>query len=398
MPTEVSEKPQILSLTSLISAKLSAYMGRGIQRAHDYADVAKLVEANHLPREAAVIPSSAISPPMLDYGVKLPESPTATRILVVRLGALGDIVHTLPAVASLKHSFPGSRVTWAVQPRWTALLQNNPFVDRLLLLDRRTEEPRRMWRDLRAERFDFAVDFQGLLKSALVACFARTERIYGFHPSLAREPIAALFYSHKIAARAAHRVDRNLQLAAGAGAATLLTSFPLPLGRPEGSLPSGAFVLASPLSGWTAKQWPLEYYAQLAARLRRAGLPLVLNGPPAARETLAAVPDAIPHVSSIEGLIHATRRAAAVVGVDSGPLHIAAALAKPGVAIYGPTDPAQTGPYGVSFKVLRDSAARTSYKRRDQIDPSMRAITPDSVFDALQAQLTGRIHPADCLA
>ncbi|HTQ56293.1 MAG TPA: glycosyltransferase family 9 protein [Bryobacteraceae bacterium] len=336
---------------------------------------------------------------MLDYGVKLAESGTSTRILAVRLGAMGDIIHTLPAVASLKHSFPGSRVTWAVHPRWAMLLAGNPFVDRLLLLDRRGGDFRRMWRDVRAEPFDFAVDFQGLIKSALVACLARTERIYGLDPSLAREPLAALFYSDKIAARAAHRVDRNLEIAAGAGAATLLRSFPLPTGRTEGSLPAGPFVLASPLSGWAAKQWPLEAYAKLAARLRReAGMPLVLNGPPAAHATLAAVTDAIVHVSSIDGLIDATRRASGVVGGDSGPLHLAAALGRPGVAIYGPTDPAQTGPYGASFTVLRSPGAVTSYKRRDQIDASMRAITPDGVFDALQARLAGRTRAADCVA
>jgi heptosyltransferase I len=97
-------------------------------------------------------------------------------------------------------------------------------------------------------------------------------------------------------------------------------------------------------------------------------------------------------------LIDATRRAAAVVGVDSGPLHVAAALGKPGVAIFGPTDPAQTGPYGGSFTVLRSPHAVTSYKRRNEIDPSMRAVTPDAVFDALQPQLARRNHPADCLA
>jgi len=312
---------------------------------------------------------------------------------------MGDIIHTLPAVASLKHSFAGSHLTWAVEPRWAALLEGNPFIDRVLLVDRRTGAGlARTWRELRAARFDFAVDFQGLIKSALVACVARTERIYGLAPSLAREPLAALFYSDKVAARAAHRVDRNLALAAGAGASTALHSFPLPPGRAEGSLPASPFVLASPLGGWPGKQWPFEYYGRLAARLRRdAGVPLVLSGPPSAQEALAGVPDAILHLSSIEGLIDATRRAAAVVGVDSGPLHLAAALGKPGVAIFGPTDPAQTGPYGGSFTVLRAAGAVTSYKRRQQIDASMRAVTPDAVFDALQRQLAQRTRAADCL-
>ena len=99
------------------------------------------------------------------------------RILVVRLGAMGDIIHALPAAASLQHGFPGCQLTWVVEPRWAPLLQANPFVDRVVHLDRRTTAGlARAWRELRAERFDFAVDLQGLIKSALVACAARTER------------------------------------------------------------------------------------------------------------------------------------------------------------------------------------------------------------------------------
>jgi heptosyltransferase-1 len=113
---------------------------------------------------------------------------------------------------------------------------------------------------------------------------------------------------------------------------------------------------------------------------------------------LQSVSGPLLHLSSLEGLIDATRRAAAVVGVDSGPLHVAAALGKAGVAIFGPTDPAQTGPYAGSFAVLRSPDAVTSYKRRNQIEPSMRAITPEAVFEALLAQMARRDHPADCLA
>jgi len=325
---------------------------------------------------------------------------SGSRILVVRLGAMGDIIHTLPAVASLKHSFPGSRLTWLVEARWAPLLEGNPFVDRIVLLDRGSAGAlARTWHALRWERYDFAVDFQGLIKSAVAACAGRPDRIFGFHQSDAREPMAALFYSDKVVPRAAHAVGRALDLAAGAGASTVVQSFHLPQGRAEGALPEGAFVLASPLGGWRAKQWPLEYYAQLGARLRReAGLPLVLNGPPSEREALSSVPDTWMHLSSIEGLIDATRRAAAVVGLDSGPLHLAAALGKPGVAIFGPTDPARNGPYGGTLAVLRSPQAVTSYKRRDEIDASMRAVSPDAVFAALQPHLAPRPYPADCLA
>jgi heptosyltransferase-1 len=120
----------------------------------------------------------------------------------------------------------------------------------------------------------------------------------------------------------------------------------------------------------------------LAARLQgQLGIPLVLDGPPGS---------GLDHCSGLPGLIHATRRAVAVVGVDSGPLHLAAALGKPGVAIYGPTDPARNGPYGDSLQVLRSPAAVTTYKRGASIDEAMRAVSPAQVFEALQATLGAR--------
>jgi heptosyltransferase-1 len=306
--------------------------------------------------------------------------PGIGHILVVRLGALGDIIHTLPAVASLKHSYPRSRLSWAVESKWIPLLEGNPFVDRLVPVRRDSLSAiLASRRELRAERYDFAVDFQGLLKSALTASLAHPSRIFGFHQSQTRERIAGLFYSDKTVSASAHVVDRNLDLAAAAGAASALKVFPLPPGRPEGDLPAEGFVLASPLAGWGSKQWPLEHYDALAGRVRKElGMSLVLNGPPGS---------GLPHISGLPGLIDATRRAAAVIGVDSGPMHIAAALAKPGVAIFGPTDPSRNGPYGESIRILRSTGAATTYKRDSGIADSMRSISPDAVFDALKTVL-----------
>lgn len=310
------------------------------------------------------------------------------RILVIRLGAMGDVIAALPAVASLKHSIPHSKITWAVEPKWSLLLEGNPYVDSVMLFDRRTLSGLgSAWRELRAAHFDLAVDFQGLIKSALVATIARPERIFGFNATYARESPASWFYSTKVQIRSHHAVERNLDLAAAAGASSILRTFPLPQGRPEGNLPEGDFVLASPLAGWGAKQWPLENYSKLARRLRdECGLPLVIN---------AAAPIEIDgvhvNVSGISGLIHATRKAAAIIGVDSGPMHLAAALGKPGIALYGPTDPARHGPYGGTFKVLRSPAAATNYKRTAEPDPSMRAITPDQVFGTLETILPPRV-------
>jgi heptosyltransferase-1 len=182
-------------------------------------------------------------------------------------------------------------------------------------------------------------------------------------------------------------VDQNLELAEAAGATNLLRMFPLPPGEPEGQLPEGRFVLASPLAGWGSKQWPIEYYEDLAKRI---DLPLVINGPPDSKPVLATVRSARVHLSGIPGLIDATRRAHAVIGVDSGPMHLAAALGKPGVAIFGPTDPAANGPYGGSLHVLRDGASKTSYKRRAAIDPSMTSISPAAVARELARVLDSK--------
>jgi heptosyltransferase I len=312
---------------------------------------------------------------------------TAPRVLVVRLGSMGDVIAALPAVASLKHSIPHSKITWVIDPKWSLLLQGNPYVDSVMHLDRRTFAGlREAWRELRAQRFDFAVDFQGLVKSAIVATLARPERIFGFNAQYAREGPASWFYSTKVPIRNYHAVDRNLDLAAAAGATSILRTFPLPPGEPEAALPEGDFVLASPLAGWGAKQWPLENYSALAARLRReCGMPLVLDAP-----EQRDVEGTWPHVSTLAGLIYATRRATAIVGLDSGPLHLAAALGKPGVAIYGPTDPARHGPYGGTLRVLRAARAETTYRRSMEPHDAMREITPDQVFEALEPVISAQ--------
>ncbi len=316
-----------------------------------------------------------------------PLTQTPPRILVVRLGAMGDIVHALPAVASLKQSFPGAELTWVVEPQWAALLEANPFVDHTILLRRRDAAGLlASWRELRSARFDFAVDFQGLLKSSVVAAVARPERIFGWDRGQLREAAAGVFYTHRASSSAAHVVDRNLDLAAAAGARDALRVFPLPAGRSEAPLPDGNFVLASPMAGWRSKQWPLENYLALAGLLSaECRLPLVLSGPPGAQfETTDRV---WLHACGLPGLLDATRRAAAVVGVDSGPMHLAAALGKPGVALFGPTDPARNGPYGNSLSVLRWQGAVTTYKRLDAIDESMRRIAVGEVFESLRAAL-----------
>lgn len=323
------------------------------------------------------------------------------RILVIRLSSMGDVIHTLPAVAALKKCFPDSELSWLLRPRWTPLLEGNPFVDEVIPLERSVGATLRCVGQLRRRRFDLALDFQGLMQTALilkagVAQAAGARRLVGFGSQSVREKPASWLYSQTVEPRAAHVVDKNMELAAAAcghieansriGEANAVREFPLPPGHPEGSLPENPFILASPFAGWGSKQWPLASWADLAKRLP---LPLVVNGPPSSRDQLAAIEGAHVHLSGIPGLLDATRRAAAVLGLDSGPLHLAAALGKPGVALFGPTDPARNGPYGGTIRVLRDARAVTSYRRRDQPDASMRALSPALVEQALAEVLGG---------
>jgi heptosyltransferase I len=304
---------------------------------------------------------------------------------------MGDIIHALPAVATLKQSFPQSPITWVVAEKWTALLEGNPHLDRVIPFNRKsTASLRAVWRELRDLKPEIAIDFQGLLQSALVGRASAPDEFIGLDRSMIREKLAVRLYTQEVRAYGPHRVERNLQLAQQAGAHCFTEQAWIPPGKPEGQLPDGNFVLANPFAGWAGKQWPIENYEELALMLEPTGLSLVVNIPHSRTQELQQFSRLKVHVSGIPGLIDATRRAAAVVGLDSGPLHLAAALGKPGVAIYGPTDPAQNGPFKSRLTVLRAENVRTTYQRDAEIHPSMRQITVDQVAAALMKQIDAR--------
>ena len=306
-------------------------------------------------------------------------------VLIIRLGAMGDILHTLPAVEMLHRAQPEARLYWIAEERWHPLLEGHPALAGLLPFNRRSWTALKATRQsLRALELDLAYDFQGLIKSGLVAWQSGAARVVG--AARTRESLARLFYTERIDTHATHIVEQHQRLTnpdrQGGDLASIAPPVWLPEGVAEGDLPAGPYVLASPFAGWTSKQWPLEHYATLAQMLP---LPLVLNVAPAQASLVAGMGHV--HVSSIAGLIHATRRAQAVVGVDSGPLHLAAALGKPGVGLFGRTDPARNGPYGGSIQVLRHPDAVTSYERGDTLDPLMRDLTPAQVYAAIAPHL-----------
>lgn len=327
-----------------------------------------------------------------------------SRILVVRFGAMGDIIQTLPAVADLRRGFPNAKIAWAVDSRWRELLAGNHDIDEVIGVRRRPwlsprsgpgETAGNALRRLRRNNFDLALDMQGLIKSAAVAAASNAKTVAGLDHRLLREPHAALLYDCRLETSRTHVVDRYRELAAMATGCppSPEARFELPSGELRSGLPE-RYVLASAQAGWGAKQWPRERYSELAARLwKEHRIPLVVDCVPGEEADANAIRDAAPegavqaHPSTLSQLIGATRRADAVVGVDSGPLHLAAALARPGVAIFGPTDPARNGPYGSSMTVLRVSGAETTYRRTAEPSPSMWAWSADAVYRELVPRL-----------
>ncbi len=159
-------------------------------------------------------------------------------ILVIRLGAMGDILHALPAVSSLKKSFPSDKLVWLVAERWMPLLKGNPFIDELIPFHRGgIGALRNAWRRLRELRPRLALDFQGLFQSAMAGRAAQPEAFFGFDKSVAREPLASLLYTHRVPVTGPHRIDRNLQLVEAAGASELTHESWIPPGEEEGDLP-----------------------------------------------------------------------------------------------------------------------------------------------------------------
>ena len=299
---------------------------------------------------------------------------------------MGDILHAMPAVDRLRRALPKAEITWVLEPRWMPLLAGTGLANHLLPLDRR--DLLSVWiaaKWLRKWKPDIAIDFQGLWKSALTALVSGAGRRIGFTSRQLREPEAGVLYTDTLESKNHHVVLRNLDLVAKLAPDTPTRTIG-PKGFPEGKLPEGNFVLAAPYAGWKSKQWPIERYIEIGKRLKESHqMQLVMNVMPGAE--LPASEFLWRHESGMEGLIDATHRAHAVLGLDSGPLHLAALLGKPGLALFGPTDPARNGPHGSTVRVLRSSGTATTYKRDNEISESMIRLDVDRVWESLEEVL-----------
>ena len=348
------------------------------------------------------------------------------RLLIVRLGAMGDVIHGLPVAAALRQAFPEVMLGWLIEERWAELVctlptpRSGPRSAQRPLVDRIHTVNTRPWRsapfsvatwervaaslsDLRSARYEIAVDLQGAVRSSLLARWSGAPVIYG--AAQPRENLASMFYSRPIITGGEHIVEQNMSIAEAVAHQ--------PLKTPRVELPRDPaaeqecdrwleaqgiqeFALLNPGAGWGAKRWPAERYGQLARQLSEDGLKALINFGPG-EEGLASAAKAASggaaetFAGSLTRLIALTRRARLFIGGDTGPMHLAAALGVPVVAIFGPTDPARNGPFGTRNIVLRSSASSTSYRHALQRDDGLLEISCGQVVAAAR-QLLGESH------
>lgn len=278
--------------------------------------------------------------------------------LVVRLGALGDVVHAVPAVAALRVAFPSARIDWLVEGKHRAIVDLVTVVDRAVILERPTVAG---WtaavRTMRQVAYDVAIDLQGLMKSAVLARASGARRVVGFSIWHLREKSARPFYSDAHEAEGGHVIAKNLRLLRAVGVEDETVRFPLAEVTSTGlqelrARVSGRFALINAGAAWPNKRWPPRAFGELAAFIRDAcGLtPVVLWGPgeeALAGEVVASSSGSavVAPSTTIDDIVALAREAALVVSGDTGPLHIATAVGTPTVSIFGPTDPDRNGPF-----------------------------------------------------
>ena len=359
------------------------------------------------------------------------------RLLIVRLSAMGDVIHTLPAVHALRQAFPQAFIGWLIEERWTELLcapgfprrgvrsALRPLVDEVHAVNLKAwgkslfsistlQRAVTVWNDVRDVHYDAAVDLQGAMRSAVLARLSGARVVYG--AAEPRESPASLWYTRKVVAHGRHVIEQNLSLAEGIVERAHYLQPAAKMSPPEIScdLPRDPeaearidkelaqqgirdFAILNPGAGWGAKRWPAERYGEVARWLGDRGLRSILNYGPGEEQLVRAAEGASAGTAkamscTITELIALTRRARLFVGGDTGPLHLAAALRVPVAAIYGPTDPARNGPYGTRSVVLRNVESVTSHARRAAPDEGLLAIGSDAVVAAADELLGGGLR------
>jgi len=288
------------------------------------------------------------------------------RILVIKLSSLGDIFHAIPAVHNLQVALD-AEVDWVTQPEYVDLVRCFPMVSTVISFPRRKfwSQAGELVRAVREKRYDYVVDLQGLIKSAIVARVARGGKRMG--PSFQRE--GARFFYDAIAGRRnkdRHAVEETLDVVRYLGLPVLPISFPIQFPAPPVVEQVAPRVALVPWSRWINKNWPVSRFIETARQIQREfGASIFLFGSNAERagcEEIHAALSSTPGAGAVINLAGKTSlvemggwfsRMNLVLANDSGPLHMAVALGIPVVTVFGPTDPKRTGPYGTGHHVLR---------------------------------------------
>jgi heptosyltransferase-1 len=300
------------------------------------------------------------------------------RLLIVKLGSIGDIVHTLPALAAIRRALPAAEISWVVEESTAEILRGNPVIDNLIEVDTRSlrggkiiEEMlldvSRQIRDLRKFKFDIAMDFQGLWKSAMVAKVSGAGRRWGFASAGLREPSSRILLTDTVetgrnasvneraSPQRVHVIRKNLALAAAAlGIDVQDDNFEFPIATSDehrteaasiAAQIGGEFAILNPGGGWVTKLWHAEKFGELADRLWQGkGISSIVTTGPGEDELaqkVAANSDrgyTILSQPSLKGFYELAKRATVYVGGDTGPTHIAVAAGAPVVGLFGPTE------------------------------------------------------------
>jgi len=311
------------------------------------------------------------------------------KVLLVRLGALGDIVHAVPAALAVAAALPGAEIDWLVDPRHRDVLDLFDLPVRPIELGSRTI------RALRGRAYDIALDLQGLLKSATLARLSGARRVVGFARPALREPIAALMYTEKIDPGVyGHVIQKNVALAhaiGDGGPSPASIVMPLKPGAAGISGLAAPYAIVNPGAGWPNKRWPPERFGALAERIRREhALSVLATWGPGEEPLARAVVDTssgaaqLAPPTNLADLLALVRGAQLVVSGDTGPLHLAAAAATPIVGLFGPTDPRRNGPWASDDVSVSEFHQCVCHHKR-QCSRTTRCLDDIGVDDAMRA-------------
>ncbi|MCS7239231.1 MAG: glycosyltransferase family 9 protein [Thermoguttaceae bacterium] len=347
-----------------------------------------------------------------------PQSPPpdrSPRILILRLSSLGDVVLTLPVLCALRKAFPRAWLAWACEPAPARLLRLHPDLDQLIIVPKRwLLRPfaiAKLCGQLRRVRFQWAIDVQGLTKSALLGRLAGACRQVTFATRDARE-LSPLLATDLVYPRASHIVERNLQLLQVLGVSEVAPEFRVPAfpqsaeriraWRGQAGWPE-RFAIINPGAAWSSKRWPPERFGAVARYLaaKWAVPSLVVWGSPSehalAEEVVAhsAGAAAVAPPTSLEDLVELARQAALFLSADTGPLHLAAAVGTPCVGLYGPWPAERCGPYGAQhLSVQKMRLDAPSHVRRKASPQFMLAIDVPTVCAACDQILSRKSQSA----